>query len=435
MKSDIIDAKEKILLEYTMSSGDLFSKVLPILKPEYFTPPLNRVVEFVLTYHEKYKACPSTQIIHAETGITLEIREGSKEELQYVSEEIEGHIKREAMRIAILEGADIVNKASSSDYDFGAVETAVKNALMISLDTDLGINQLMDDVALRHEMMQLNTDSRTIGWKSMDDLLEGVRRGELGIFAGSSGTGKSVVLANVAVNMARSGMDVLLITIELNQDLVSKRMDAILTGTPIKTVYDESDSIQEEYQHLEKKYGRLQIKKLRNSANANDIRSFINEYTLSSGKPPDVLCLDYLDLLSHVGQAEGRFDIDKLITEQLRDVMVEYNLYGFTASQLNRSAVDQKEKTQANIAGGKSKIDTCDFALAIVRDQEHFDRGVVQFQVLKLRNAEGGKPPIELYWNRSNLRITDESTDSSKKKAVGNDKNARLAAVLAKSKK
>lgn len=434
MKTDIIDPKEKILLEYSISNGDLFSKVLSILSSEYFTPPLDRVVTFILDYHNKYKGCPPPQIIHAETGIMLELRDGTKEERDYIAEEVEQHIRREAMRIAILKGADIVNKASSGSYDFGAVETAVKEALMISLDTDLGINQLAEDVALRHKMMQMNTDTRSIGWKKMDEMLEGVRRGELGIFAGNSGTGKSVVLANVAVNMASAGLDTLLITLELNQDLVSMRMDTILTGTPLKAVYNSSEEIQQTYKKLSEKYGRLQIKKLKNGSNANHIRSYINEYVLSSGKPPDVLCFDYLDLMSPIGESDGKFDHDKLITEQLREVMIEFNMYGFTASQLNRSGIDQKEKTQANIAGGKSKIDTCDFALAIVRDQEHYDNGTVQFQVLKLRNAEAGKRPIELHWNRTTVKISDEPTDTNIKRGGSMDNNSRISAALRKKK-
>jgi len=60
--------KQRLLLEYLVSSQELFVKVSPILKTQYFDPKIKNVVNFVKTYFDEYKAPPTVDQIKAETG-------------------------------------------------------------------------------------------------------------------------------------------------------------------------------------------------------------------------------------------------------------------------------------------------------------------------------------------------------------------------------
>ena len=69
--------------------------------------------------------------------------------------------------------------------------------------------------------------------------------------------------------------------------------------------------------------------------NANDIRSFLKEYEIKTGKKVDVLLVDYLDLMAPVAariSAENLFVKDKYVSEELRNLAMELNTVFVTAA-------------------------------------------------------------------------------------------------------
>ncbi len=54
----------------------------------------------------------------------------------------------------------------------------------------------------------------------------GMSRGELNIFAGGSGSGKSLVMMNIALNWLSQGLSGVYITLELSEELTSLRKEA-----------------------------------------------------------------------------------------------------------------------------------------------------------------------------------------------------------------
>lgn len=413
--SAVIDEKEKLLIEFMISDRDLFIKVVRIVKEEYFEAPLDRVIGFIVTYFNKYHSLPSTDTIFAETAIRLEHRDIEDHEVMYLSEEIEEHCRNAAMTISILNSAD----EHLPNQDFNAIFQSVKDVLSIQLDSSLGL-EYFTDPDLRLLQMQEHIESHSIGWKSVDNLIDYVKRGDLFLFAAGTGGGKSVMLANVMKNFARSGKNVLYISFELKDELIAKRMDSIITGVGTKDVFDRIDDVSNELEKLAATYGNMLIKKMSVGSNSNDIRTYLMDYHLAFGYYPDAMMVDYLDLMSPnagVGR-DGAFDRDKRITEELREVNVDMNMYGFTASQLNRDAVGVTIKDQSHIAGGMSKLNTVDGALALSRAEEQIMKGELEVQVLKLRNAKMSTKPVILYFDDDTLEITEKPNLTKKRTAA-----------------
>ena len=431
--SDIIDAKEKLLIEFLLSSRELFIKCSGVLKSEYFEEPLDRVIDFSMGYYMKYHNVPEISIVEAETDVKLKQRKVEQDEFDYVSDEIEKHCQNAAMRIAIIKGSDILVDDEDSP-DMGAIQTLVRNALMVSIDKDLGTNYF-DKPAIRLMQMQEEIDACSIGWIGMDMLVDKVKRGEMFMFAGSSGSGKSIMLANVANNMAARGNNVLIISLELDQFLISKRMDSIITEIDSKKIFESIDDIVTKLEEFEKTYGSIYVKKMPSGTNANQIRAYLTEYEIQFGYKPDVICLDYLDIMGTNERVNGNiFDIDKAKSEELREIFQDYRAYGFTASQLNRDAVDTERKSQAHIAGGISKINTSDVTMAIIRNEEQKDNGEVHFQLMKLRNSEFSYEILVLYWNDKTLRITEKQHNNPNPNQKTNKVKSRLNDIINKKK-
>lgn len=405
-----IDPEELVLIECVLSHKELFLKVISILKPSYFEAPLNYVVDFIIKYYGEYNSIPKPNIIEKETGLELQKQEVELADIPYLVDAVEEHCKEAALRSAFSDGLELMKEKK-----YSAIETLMKEALLVTVDRNIGINQF-DDPEKRLMEMQENLDERSIGWNGVDMIIDNVRRGELVLFAANSGVGKSLILQNIARNMSLQQLHGVYISLELSEHLVSKRLDSIFSGIPIRNIFDEVESLKEFYKKSKKQYGNVYDKKLPSGANASMIRSFLNEYVIQTNSRPDYVIVDYLDEMgpnSGVYNGMNAFDRDKMITSELREVFVDFNCYGFSASQLNRSAVDVQEKHQGHIAGGMSKINISDVAMSVTKDNADPNKYILS--PLKLRNSSWGADDAILYLNSSNLRLEEEKTEKKKK--------------------
>ena len=83
-----------------------------------------------------------------------------------------------------------------------------------------------------------------------------------------------------------------------------------------------------------------------------------------------------------------------------------------TASQLNRSAVDEIEFDHSHIAGGISKINTADNVFGIFTSRSMRERGKYQIQCMKSRSSTGVGQKIDLDYDIETMRISDSDPDN-----------------------
>ena len=93
---------------------------------------------------------------------------------------------------------------------------------------------------------------------------------------------------------------------------------------------------------------------------------------------------------------------------------VEYNCAMTTASQLNRSAIDQDRHSQSMIAGGISKINTADNVISIKQTDKMRATGEISFQFLKTRSSNAVGKTLFLSWDPNSLLIQDDLSGRSK---------------------
>ena len=125
----------------------------------------------------------------------------------------------------------------------------------------------------------------------------------------------------------------------------------------------------------------------------------------------DFVMIDYLDLVMPVSvkvNPNDQFIKDKYVSEELRNLAKELGILMVTASQLNRSAVEEIEFDHSHIAGGISKINTADNVFGIFTSRSMRERGKYQIQCMKSRSSTGVGQKIDLEYNIETMRITDE---------------------------
>jgi KaiC/GvpD/RAD55 family RecA-like ATPase len=260
----------------------------------------------------------------------------------------------------------------------------------------------------------------------MDKILYGgFSRGELNIFAGGSGSGKSLVMMNIALSWLQAGLSGVYISLELSEELCALRTDAMLAGMSTKEIRKDIDQTELKVKLVSKKAGQYRIKALPAQSNINDIRSYIKEVQVQTGLKVDFVMCDYLDLLMPVSAKVSPNDLfvkDKYVSEELRNLAKELNVLFVTASQLNRSAVEEVEFDHSHISGGISKINTADNVFGIFTSRAMRERGKYQIQCMKSRSSTGVGMKIDLDYNIETMRITDpgEEEQSNFKRPGGN---------------
>ena len=239
-------------------------------------------------------------------------------------------------------------------------------------------------------------------------------RGELNIFAGGSGSGKSLVMMNIALNWLQTGMSGVYITLELSEELTSLRTDAMLTQMGTKSIRKDIDTTDLKVKMVGKKSGKYRVKGLPAQSNVNDIRAYLKEVQIQTGIKIDFVMVDYLDLVMPVSvkvNPNDQFIKDKYVAEELRNLAKEMGILLVTASQLNRSAVDEIEFDHSHIAGGISKINTADNVFGIFTSRSMRERGKYQIQCMKSRSSTGVGMKIDLDYDIETMRISDSDPD------------------------
>jgi archaellum biogenesis ATPase FlaH len=401
---------QKLYLEIMLSDAETFVRCQGIFDHSLFDRKLQDAAEFINIYAKEYNVLPDYNMVNAHCRTDLvkpeELKDGH---MDWFMDEFEQFIRHKALEKAIINSADLLEK-----HDYGAVEVMIKEAVQIGLAKDMGTDYFADP---RTRLMKIKDKNGQVstGWPSLDRrLFGGMNRGELNIFAGGSGAGKSLFLANLGVNWALLGLNVVYLTLELSEELVSMRIDAMLTGIPTKEIFKDIDDVEMKVRIIGKKSGAMQIKYMPSGKTANDIRAYLKEFEIKTGRKVDVLLVDYLDLLMPVSKKISPADLfikDKYVSEELRNLAVEKNCVFVTAAQLNRGAVEEVEFDHSHISGGLSKIQTADNVFGIFTSRAMRERGRYQIQLMKTRSSSGVGMKVDLEFNLDSLRITDLPED------------------------
>lgn len=407
--SDLRYEKEKLLVENLLSSRDLFSLCAGILNPKYFVPELRNSVEFILEYYEEYNSLPTPKVIKAESGIKFELDENGidRDLFEYSAHEIETFCRERAVVNEVLNASKLIEKD-----DYGSLVERLQKAVLISLQRDLGTS-LLDNVEERINKRAEEKQPIPTGFPNMDELLGGgVVPSELLMASANSGGGKSVFLANLTLNIAAQGHDVLYISLELSEDMVADRLETMMTGWTKEEKIERAKETADKLAKISSKgWGDIYIKYMEGeSACSNDVRAYLKQFELQHKKLPRMVVLDYLDIFAtnEKQQFSNVYEKDKIASTQFRAIGNNdyWPMIMATASQQNRSAVNETEVTQANIAGGLSKVNIVDIYFSIIMTDAMRAEGVADFYFLKTRSSNGVGKTAHMKWDEVRLKFS-----------------------------
>ncbi|ASV44170.1 DNA primase-helicase subunit [Salicola phage SCTP-2] len=403
---------QKLYLGVMLSDGDLLTKVKSITKPNLFSRELQKVVSEVLSYVDEYDGIPDPTYIETKTNVEIKVPNKIDDSIRdWFYDEYPKFCLHKALEEAVIKSTELIE---SEDYD--GVEQLIKQAQETRLVKDYGLDY-SDNPKERLQAIKDRSGNISTGFESLDDVVGKINIGDLVIYAGGPGSGKSLFLQNNSLHhYSVEGKNVMYITLELSPDLCAQRIDSMLLEQPTKRLYENLDAtdkaIRKKTQEFEKHHngGMIKIKYMPSGSTTSDIKSFVKDFMVTTGNKVDVLVVDYLDLVNPAQKVQlgDVFQKDKAVSEELRNMSQELEMVSITASQLNRSSVGQDDLDHSHIAGGISKINTADLVLGIIITDAMREKGYYELQALKVRNNNGTGRRVRLGYKESCMKIHDD---------------------------
>lgn len=208
----------------------------------------------------------------------------------------------------------------------------------------------------------------------------------------------SIFLANWAVNAVKQGYNALVYTLEISEERLSMRHDAIFTKIPVDELALDIDKLKKKYAMLAKTTkANLWIKEFpTKSSSINHLKAHHEQLMLYEDFKPDVILVDYAGLLRPSYRTGDGYEDLKTIYEDLRGWAGELDVPIITASQTNRKSLDEKGGTkeiitQAQVSESLGITQTLDVFMTISQSSLEKEDGLINLYFDKHRNGESSK--------------------------------------------
>ena len=379
----------------------------PVLKPEFFEAKDHRAIaKTILDYTDAYGNLPTeaTLIEKCRLVVSDDERDGIEKRVvglysqsvadsDSVMDMVIDFGRNQAMVNAVLRAGD---KLSKGDRD---IRPYIDEAMLVGQDLlDLGHNYTQDTDDRLYWYLhpeEQNKDLIPTGIVHIDLAMRGgLGRGEMGVILAPPKRGKSTVLVNLGYGASThpAGYNVVHITLEMNRDKVARRYDDRLMGNLVRSrAIDPEAYVAELASRVGKVvHGQLFVKEYpTRSASVADIRSFLS-IVAAQGFPPDVIIVDYADIVKPSRRLGEMRHEQAGIYEDLRALAGEFNAALWTGSQANRGALDKEVITIQDFAESFEKSAIVDAAWAFCQTLDEKIDNECRLFGAALRGVEDG---------------------------------------------
>lgn len=390
------DFFELIIGHQALTNEYYTSIILDHIDPTHYkNPGVRQILSIVKDFFIKRSALPKAseirQYLHGDQDQKLfveTLRSFKNLDAQYNLDDLvantEIFLKERAVYQAVKQ---TLENYSEDKIDHSHTLKLFDAACSISLVDNIGFdyfNQIDRHIADLKELAEY----LPTGWKWLDEKLGGglMKSGRaLYVVAGPTNVGKSVVLGNIAVNMAKQGKTVLIVSLEMSEAVYGKRVSSQLSQIPLSELSSQTEALKNflvDYKG-KNKGAKIVIKEFPpKGITVNHLKAYIQKL-IHKGVRPDVIVLDYLNLMEATS-GDNSYSEVKGITEQLRALTYVFRCPIFSATQVNREGYDGKPELE-NTSESMGLAHTADVILPIWQESGDKELGVLKMGITKNR--------------------------------------------------
>ena len=267
------------------------------------------------------------------------------------------------------------------------------------------------------------------GLSTLDAITNGLHPGELIIIAGDTGTGKSILLHNIAINaylgkndpfdsskkLDDSGSNILFFSLEMPKETIERRIDACVSGVYSNHIRDGKLTEEDEFKYLrglrfQERYNKqFHIVDMPRNVTSREIELKYLE-VFESGFEPDLLVVDYLGIMSPNETTGSDWQDLGKISAELHEIGRVYEITVLTASQVNKTK-DGQESYDTNRLSRSGMVPTnANIIMQIACRPDEDLRTDMIIHITKMRDGEKGHFSLSKDFGKMKvIDIVDES--------------------------
>ena len=420
---------EKILLKRALQDKKYLNIMANVFDSRWFDKNRNNaiIMNLAIRYYKKYNSVPNNKILaalikrYSEVHPDCNLNEVNDSliainsfDLSVTDECANRNIKKYIDEKAIYYlMSDNVQEALSTG-DVGKILNNFEKIQKISYqDDDLGMDYFNKADMDKHWEYIKNPEAKlSTGWDGLDHVTHGgfLKDGRmLALFVGQAGLGKSLFLANIAVNFVKQGKSVVVVSLEMSQDVYAQRFDSVISEDNINGLQQTSESSRSKIEKFYEEHptANLIIKEYPpKSIKVIDIETYL-EKLVENGKKIDVIVIDYLNLVLPNTKIDNMYQSIMAVAEQLRSLSYKFHAPVISATQANRSGMNNEQIDLQNISESNGQAATADFIGMLYSMPEDREHGIINMRIAKNRfGAPGGVIPFKL--NKASLKLEDQ---------------------------
>lgn len=390
---------ENRLLSKAVQTGHIEDLISSGIDSSHFTDEINREVwSFVFQYFKKYKSSPAFETVREKfPDFNWSI---SSEPLDYIYEKFETKVitrkatqKLEHIAELIDDGQEgTLNKLPEIFLDQARDLSRIVPSTKISRFSQM--TERIQEYFIRKEKGL--TFGLSYGIPQLDDITLGLHPHQYVTIAGWTGIGKSWLSLFLAVQHYLEGATPMLVSLEMDEDEVNSRLDAIAVGLKQQAIKSGnlSGTDMARWEEFAEK-----VDKAKNDIIVVDVDYATVEkiYSEAARWMPDVIFVDYIQLMLAPKYLRNNWErigyISQMLKAQARQMRIP--IYGL--AQSNVDSAEQGAKL-TNIAGSKDIGKHSDLVLGMYQDENLKAMHKMEIHVEKNRTGPAGNT-ISMYWN------------------------------------
>lgn len=418
-------------------SDDKRSSILTSLSPDLFEPPYDEISSRLIEYRLKYNEAPGKPHIDDVFDYVLSSSKDRRKityerlinsmmqqaddglNIEYITSRVREFVRRQSLKGAILEAAELYQQTASKDNVADEVEAILMGSLNKHIE-DYDPGTFMSDAKKALSFLESDEgDYLRMGIPALDRRRICPVRKELLVFIGSRGSGKSWFCVHLAKMAEIQHWKVLYISLEMSEPRLMQRLFQSFFGVAkrqdpyVRTLLDIGDNkgklldlrfvdytpkrtlIQSDIG----KYFREKIEEhaaLKNiivkqfptkSLTVTKLRSYLDQLEALHSFTPDLLIIDYPDLMNYDTRKDSHIHLGRVF-EEIRGLAVERNMAIVAPTQSTRAGEKSKTIKGDEVAGDISKIATADNVITFTRTLDEKQFGLARLFAAKGRNDE-----------------------------------------------
>ena len=327
-----------------VSDRAFLERIIEILSVEYWETDSHKwVIKLIMEYFATYHEIPTVAVFQVEIQKIIDnvlqaavidqvkaaYKQVSAPDTTYVKEQFLEFCKNQKLKNAIHEAGFLLKQGN---YD--GIWNVINEASRAGVERNLGHDYLVD---IEQRMTDTARETVKTNWDIIDMHLDGgLGKGELGFIVAPAGSGKSWCLARLGAEAMKQGKNVMHFTMELNEKYVGLRYDSCFSGIAFQDIRKNVKLVKDTISSVP---GKLFIKYFPlKTASASTLKMHVDRLEIVTGIKIDFMIVDYADILRPLSTNKNANSYSESgdVYEELRSVLGELQIPGWSASQSNR---------------------------------------------------------------------------------------------------